>query len=907
MITFLDEVVADILTRVSINELKDCTIILPSRRAGLHLKKSFSKKINQTFLLPKITTVNDFIYGFSSFTLVSNFEAQLELYSSYCKIKKDPEPLDSFIQLAPMILNDFNLIDKHLLNTNEFIFDLNSISEIDNWSLSEKELTKSQLDYVEFWKHLGALYKQFHEDLQVKGLATEGAIYKTVSKEINTKIDHSTVFFVGLNALSTAEEKIINSFINKGNSQIYFDGDSFYCLDKNHEAGFFFRKSPIYKKTKLNELFTQKKKEITIYSAKNDVEQVQTIAKILEKNKQNINSCAVYLINEKLINPLIQNIPNKLEKLNITMGYPIINSYCYAFLSIVLSLFDNNKSNELWNKNKLHYQFVEELFTFPFVKKAIKQTLSQTKFWKNKQSKNIKYIQPSELTKEFPNLTPILSFLELKEISNAQQFLEKLEGFIERISTQIESKIEKDCISNMLLELTKLHKFIKNHHLKDKISSSIIVRVVKGKWSSLTTPFYGEPLAGVQIMGFLESRSLDFEHIILSSCNEAYLPGSEQDQSLIPNDLKKHYKIPGVYEKDAMYSYYFYRSIQRAKKIDIIYSTDSSSKLNSAEPSRFIHQIEKELCGNKNLIIKRNTFNFEYNKLKENSIIQDEFSKKQILALFDRGLSASSIKKYLDCPLDFYYKYILKIKEKEIVEETIENSTWGSILHLTLKRLFENRTTISIAVINELRKKYLAILHEEFILKFPDLRFKDGENSLLYHQAIKCLELFLDNEEKNIVSDGKYTILGVEKKMYHELKINHNNNTINVNLKGDIDRIDQTSKGIRIVDYKSGFLTGKDTKMKNFDAFSTKKYCLQLMLYAYLYHKNHNQTNLKSSIISLKNPKANFISLSINGSNTIDENILFEFEDYLTEFAIGLMDDHIEYKHNEKHKYCMIC
>jgi len=248
MITFLDETLKDILKTNNEQNLKNCIIVLPSRRAGLHLKKIISKHINETVFLPKITTINEFIYSLSELNLINGFEAELELYSSYLKVNSAKETLDNFIHLAPLILNDFNLIDKYLIDANEFIFDLKSVNEIENWSLNESNLTENQLDYVEFWKNLGVLYSEFNNQLSKKGLSTEGNIYRKVASSINLdEIDQSKSFyFIGLNALSISEEKIISTHLKTNGSKAYFDGDSYYGNDKKHEAGFFYRKSSIF-------------------------------------------------------------------------------------------------------------------------------------------------------------------------------------------------------------------------------------------------------------------------------------------------------------------------------------------------------------------------------------------------------------------------------------------------------------------------------------------------------------------------------------------------------------------------------------------------------------------------------------------------------------------------------------
>ncbi len=909
MITFLDETLNDILKTNNEQNLKNCIIVLPSRRAGLHFKKIVSNHINETVFLPKITTINEFIYSLSELTLINGFEAELELYSSYLKVNSAKETLDNFIHLAPLILNDFNQIDKYLLDANEFIFDLKSVNEIENWSLNESNLTENQLDYVEFWKNLGLLYNQFNNQLSKKGLSTEGNIYRKVANSINLDIiDHSKSFyFIGLNALSISEEKIISTHLKTNGSKAYFDGDSYYGNDKKHEAGFFYRKSAIFNSIKLPKHFDNFKKEINIYEVNNDVEQAQTVAAILEKENIKSPSCAIYLINEQVINPLLNNIPHNINSLNITMGYPINNTYTYAFLNEILTLFDKRNKKDFWSGNKLHYQFIEELFLLPLFKNSISKALKDTIYWKNKIKKNLKFIEINELINNFPEIENHLDFIHLKSIDKALDFIIYFSEYLSRIEKKINDKIEKECILIMLEELLKIKNYIQHYSLKDEISISVLIRVILSKWSRLTIPFFGEPLAGLQVMGFLESRALDFEHVILVSCNESHLPGSEFDGSLIPSDIKKHYKLPGTSEKDAMYSYYFYRSIQRAKKIELIYSSSGTSKIGSAEPSRFIYQIEKELSNSNNISVNKKHFDFNYNSFTKPNIIQNEFSIKEISSLFKSGLSASSIKKFLGCPLDFYYKYVIKLQEEEKIEEDIENSTWGNILHLTLEKLFKEKQIINKAALKEIKSNSTAFLDKEFAAIFPDGRYKDGHNALMYHQAIKCLEALLKNEEKNIAENGDYKILGIEKKVECILEADYKGKKIEFKVKAKIDRIDETKDGIRIVDYKSGFISKSDVSLKTFKSFSTQSYSLQLMLYAYLYNKECAETNLKSSILSLKNPKAKFINLTFNNNDSLNEELFLKFENYLIEFAQNLIQDDLEFKHDTKSKYCMMC
>ena len=845
---------------------------------------------------------------FSKLKSISGFEAELALYSAYLEIKQNPEKLDGFIHLAPLILSDFNLIDKYLLDANQFISNINAVNEIENWSLNKKELTDNQINFIDFWKDLGSLYHHFNSQIIKRGLSSEGNIYKTVSLNIEkaSKKTQETHFFIGLNALSKSEEKIIAAFLKNKTSKIYFDGDQYYTNNKQHEAGYFYRKSTLFNKINQPANFTSKPKQISIHKTGNDLEQVQLAASIIEKENIDTNSCAIYLINENVINPLIQNIPSKIKSLNITMGFPINNGFTYGFLIELLGLFDQRNSKDLWEGNKLNYQFIESLFLLPFFKKEYPGNLIDTPFWQNIIEKNIKFIDLNRLIKNFPKVKALFDFIELKEIKNSKTFITVLLDYLKTTLNFLTAEIERKCLYVMINELIKIKGFIDSYAYHQKISISVISRVLISKWSNLTIPFYGEPLAGVQVMGFLESRTLDFKHVILLSCNEADLPGSEFDASFIPADLKKHYQLPGTYEKDAMFGYYFYRAIQRAEKIDLIYSTSSSSKIGSAEPSRYLLQLEKQVKSKQINLLKKET-TFSYSTLTKKPIFQTPYSLNQLDQLFKRGLSPSSIKKYLDCPLDFYNRYVIKLKEPDQVEETMENSTWGNILHLTLKNLFKENQLIDLDAIQTIRTQANQQLKKEFELKFPDGRFNKGQNALMYFQAQKCLEAFFNNEHKNIIKNGNYKILGLEKKVEHTIEVLINDKKTPLRIKGDIDRIDQTKEGIRIVDYKSGFIKNGAVSLKNFNAFKTQNYSLQLITYAYLYHKQFKEDNLTAAIVSLKNPKGNFIYFSFNNNKVLGSALFSNYENYIADLVQQMTLENQEFKHNSKNKYCMIC
>ena len=905
--SFLDEVAVKIINEIKVDDLKDITIVLPSRRAGIYFKKILSNQLDQTFFLPNIITINEFIIQISDCEVINGFEAELELYSCYKKINENPESLDLFLNLAPIIINDFNLIDKYLLKADQLLFDLKSIKDIENWSFNNPELTENQNSFANFWTQLGELYHLFHQHLNKLNYTTEGHAYRIAANKIKVKAEKFTapIYLVGLNALSKSEESIINYLLEKQIASIYFDGDQYYTKNPDQEAGHFYRKFPFFKDQSIPNNFLSTDKKINIYEAKTDLDQIHIASTILQKENLNLSYTALYLIDENLLTPLIHNIPKNVNELNITMGFTIKNTYSFALIKLILNSLDNKNENIYWKGDHINYGFLQEILSLPIFNKIIPKTLSNTTYWKKIIKKNRKFIALNSFTTEFKETKDVVSFYKLKSIKNPLEFLKQLIEFFTLLKVKINNKIEINTLELSIESIKKIENYISNYSDKKFINKSIIIRALLKQISMIKIPFYGEPLKGLQVMGFLESRVLDYKNVILLSCNESCLPGSEFDNSLFPYDVKKHYKIPGVFEKDAIFSYYFYRSIQRAENIYLIYSTNEKSKIGSSEPSRYIHQLEKEIKHNhKTIQLEKKHFKFSENQQSQSIISNDKKTIAEIHNFFQTGISPSSINCYLSCPKDFYFKYLLKIREEPIIEETIENNTWGTIIHNTLQELFKELGIITTNKIDAFQQSFPNILKEEFNKKFPDGRFKEGKNALLYHQASKCINIYLKNEKKNIIKNGAFEVIAVEKKLEH--CINYEN--LNIKIKGNLDRIDKTNNGIRIIDYKSGFVQKGDVKINGFNTFKNHNYALQLMTYAYLFHSTDKEAEILPSIVSLKNPKSNIIYLNYKKNTALDQNVFIEFEEYLiNNFITNLLDEEHEFQHDKSSKFCMIC
>ncbi len=908
--SFLDEVAIKIINDIKVTNLKDITIILPSRRAGIYFKKILAQHINQSFLLPKITTINEFILDLSECKVIDSFEAELELYSCYKKIHEKPESLDLFLNLAPIIINDFNLIDKYLLKADKLLFDLKSIKEIENWSLNNSELTDNQNSFIDFWNKLGELYTSYHLRLKALNYTTEGHAYRIASDKIEKKAAflNDSIYFIGLNALSSSEEKIINHLIKIKKAEILFDGDQYYTKNPDHEAGHFFRKFSFFKNQKVSNHFLLNKKEIKVFEAKTDMDQIHITSSIIQKENLDLDSTAIYLVDEKLLTPFVYNIPKNVNDLNITMGYSIINTYSFGFIKLILNSLDNKNEKEYWKGNKVNYKLILEILSLPIFNDVIKEGIERTSYWRNIIKYNIKFIDLKSFINEFPKTSEIISFYKFKSIKDPVSFLKEIIEYLILLKISINNKIEINAVDLSIESIRKMLHFIENYSEKKSIKKSVLIRSLIKQFSFIKIPFYGEPLKGLQVMGFLESRVLDYKNVILLSCNESYLPGSEFDNSLIPFDVKKHYKIPGTFEKDAIFSYYFYRSIQRSEKIFLIHSNNEKSKIGSSEPSRYLHQLEKEVDGNyKNILFKKEHLKFPNSSQSSFEISNDRTTISKVLDFFETGISPSAINCYLSCPKDFYFKYILKINEQPIIEDTIENNTWGTIIHNTLQNLYEDLGIITSKKIDHFLIIYQSILEIEFNKLFPDHRYKEGKNALLYYQASKCIATYLNNEKQNIIKNGEFEVIAVEKKLEYHINHEYSKKEIKIKLKGNIDRIDKTKNGIRIVDYKSGFIQKSDVKINGFNTFKRHKHALQLMTYALIYHSIYKEENIQPSIISLKNPKSNIIYLNFKNNTPIDSNVYNEFEKYLINFIEILLDEKLKFDHEKSSDYCMMC
>jgi len=919
MESFLSEVAQKLLTQYSVQELKDIAVIVPSRRAGLHFKTELAKQIKQTFWAPQIQSLDDYIIDLHELTPIDPISVHFELFSCYCQLFEEPGSFDVFHSWSSQVLSDFNEIDRYLLPSELVFKNLKDIKEIEAWSFNADELSAGQEKFLEFWEKLGELYLLFNSKLEKKGFSTKGRIYKDVAnnpEKYLKNIPQKEIIFIGFNALSKSEETIFAWLKNLGKAEVFWDVDQYYMNDNIQEAGNFVRQYKKWNEENFKKIPNNitKEKTVTIYPANTNLNQINIAAQILSSNPQfGDTKSAVILSDEQLLKPFLNTIPIGIDKMNITMGYSFSNTLSLELLDIIFTIQINSKrfqSNQ--NKNTIYFKdlftFLEHVLVIKFFKnKGIDAVQIIDHFTKN----NFSFITKKNLEEVFGTNAGLLDILFYHSAINIESTILQLASFCDKLRLTLIDE------ANKTFEIEVLYKIIFNLKKIESINTEYpYIEDIEGIRNlfnlinkSEKLSFYGEPLEGLQVMGLLESRAIDFDNIILVSCNEKFLPGVQGSNSFIPHDLKIYLGLPTKQDREAIFSYYFYRLLNRVKNIHLIYNNGLPNGLDSNEISRYLIQIESELPHQ----IARKDYNFKWNnKSVPNEIKKDSSTLKKIDLLFENGLSPSALNTYLSCPLDFYYKYALRINEKQELEETIENSTQGTIIHEVLEELYkEHSPTITESSVNAMLNKYEALTDKLYLKQFPSKSYRFGKNLLYYKMALKEIKLFLTQEKKQIQKKGPIEILGLEEPLDTRIEIETSQGRKTIFLKGKADRIDVQNGQIRIIDYKSGFVKPEEVSVSSIEQVFEKPKAAQLLFYGYLYNKKNPNSGAISGIISMRNLKQNLIPFSLKekkGEENISEEELYSgFEEILISKIQEIYSVSILFTHDSKAKYCMLC
>ncbi len=894
MTSFIYQVLNDLKSKGF--NLSEVSFILPSRRAGVFLKKELSTLVQKNIFSPEIISIESFVEELADLKSISNTELLFEFYTVYTKITPvtEQEPFDSFTKWAQLIIQDFNEIDRYLIPQKNIFEYLSAIKDLDHWSL-EANQTPLISNYLKFWNKLYVYYQKFTSHLKLKNSGYQGLIYREAVNNLENYIQNTRKkhVFLGFNALNTCEETIIQELLQNELAYTYWDIDKSFVDRKYHDAGLFIRQHlktwKYFKNNKLNwlENLYETKKNITVFGVPKNVGQAKTVGTILEElSKDQIKNTAVILGDENLLLPVLNSIPKKIEAINITMGFPLKSIPLASLFEQLFSLQINYQSKYYYKDiiAIINHQYTALLFDPSNVKK-ITNTIN---------TNNLIYLTKEELIDTIENDKNIISLLFTDWNNNVDNAIE----ICFKLISVIKDKLVEDRKANQL-SLEYLYRFntlfneISSLNQKFKTLNSIsgLYSVYKELLSSETLDFQGEPLQGLQVMGMLESRVIDFETVIITNVNEGVLPSGKSNNSFIPFDVKIEKNLPTYKEKDAVYTYHFYHLLQRAKNIYILYNTETDALI-GGEKSRFINQLELEGIHDINHKIIAPKINVKPEKLltvpKTKSLI--EAIKNVAL----KGFSPSSLTNYVRNPIDFYNQKILGINTLDEVEENVAANTLGTVVHNTLEALY---IPLKGHILTQEHIKGLFPKIDEYINKFFKEEYKEGlinqgKNLIVYEVAKRYITNFLNFELEQIKKGNKIQIIDLEKKI-ENVYINIDQLDFPIKLNGTVDRIDVCNGKTRIIDYKTGKVEQKDVTVVNWEDLTTdyKKYSksFQVLMYAYmLTKKTELNFPVEAGIISFKNLKSGFIKFAKkekSGTSNKDVDIT---EDTLTEFEIEL-------------------
>ncbi|MCD6017078.1 MAG: hypothetical protein K0S53_199 [Bacteroidetes bacterium] len=919
-------------------------IVLPNKRGALYLKQHLAKTFQKTIWLPTIISAEELVAELSGLQQADSIDLICDLYTVYTGVLKDKaEPFDAFAKWGTLMLQDFNEADRYLVDTNALYQNLKEIREIENWSLSAENLTPTQQDYVNFMHQMGTIYHEFTKVLLEKKQAYQGFMYRKAveryqgSEYINR---FSKLLICGFNALNKAETIIFSELVKEKKAAIIYDADTYYVKHESYEAGLFLRKN--FKNTWLDtkdhigDYFKEIPKHIDIVAVPKQMGQAQVVSHQLNewiKQGRSLNKTAVVLADESLLFPILNHLPKEVQHVNITMEYPLRLSPIYDLMDNLISL--HQSTQKAGGSSSFYFADVFKILQNSLFKKYYRSFEPRVPLQSIIQriiDKNYVWINTKVLSELFEDHYPYIEHL-FSAWTNSAQGIEAMSRIITVFNTSEKEELqlsstEKEYLHVFTKYFNRLQSLVTTHdYLNSLLTLKSLYKQIIG---AASVPFIGEPLQGLQIMGVLETRTLDFENIILLGVNEGVLPSGKSANSFIPNDLKRYHDMPLYGDKDAIYAYHFYRLLQRASNVLITYNTEHSV-LGSGEKSRFITQLQFELqrynpahtiteqmlSGDALPASSRNVIAISKTDLNLAPILYKLSTDSQYA-----GLSPSALITYKDCALRFFFRYGVGIKETEDVEESAEANTQGSILHESLEMLFQ--PFIGRVLTEEDLKGCLTKTEESVNLIFQNYfsqrESQFGKNFLqrkvLYEYVNKLLRNDLKLIQQSKRTNELLSLIDLERTLSATVTISIKGIETVIYLKGSADRIDKLGNKIRIIDYKSSVKTDDKFKFTNFeDLFTDTQYnkMLQLFMYAWLVVKNNlaKPEELQPCIIPFKkfeeHPK--FIMEDKKGGAILEftNELLQEFEDHLKQKISEILSPSNSFIQTEDEDQCEYC
>ncbi len=865
-------------------EIHRLAFVFPNRRAGLFFQKYLSEISEKPLFSPSILTINDLFMQLSGKHPADKIQMLFRLYELYKQRSGSSESFDEFIYWGEMLLNDFDDIDKYMVDARMLFRNVSDLKSLDDdfnylspeqvqairsfWSsFYPKGDSPNQQHFLELWEILYDLYAGLRTSLAKDGCGYDGMIFREVveqlEKEPMSDFPFDQVVFVGLNALSVSEERLLLALQKKGVADFYWDYVGPWVTDPDNKASFFLERNlrlfPSRMQLPVTEPVQAEIRVMGVPSAIGQAKQVYPILQALADEQQLTDESAlrtaIVLPDEHLLVPVLNAIPEAIQHINVTMGYPLAGTPVAALMEYILTLQKNIRYID--RVPVFYFRDVLPILNHQYVMAAAPEEVSQ--LVKDMTAGNRIYVHAADL-----NRHELLSIL-FTPVQNTEELSDYLIHVLEALnaclrnnrpnpddeemisnSTQTTADIEQEFIFHYFATVNRMKEVMREAKIEMRLDTYF--RLLKRMTDLITIPFEGEPLSGLQVMGVLETRALDFDRLIILSMNEGIFPLKKAANSFIPYNLRRGFGLPTYEHQDSVWAYHFYRLIRRAKQVTLLYDTRTTG-LQTGEVSRFVHQLR---------------YHYQYPLIDELVVydvassavppisVQKTAEVEKLLSDFlfggPRALSASAINTYLDCPLKFYFSVLEQIQEEDEITETVERDVFGSILHKVMEDLYApfKGKLVTADLLKLLRKDQplltgtIARAFAELFFKSPVVRPLEGENFLTGEMIRKYAEKILEQ-------DARFTpfhYIESEKKVRATITLSDRRI---VQLKGFIDRVDSLDRVLRIVDYKTG--SGKlefESVEGLFDkeAKDRPKAVMQVFLYAWMYQQLPEYTGM---------------------------------------------------------------
>ncbi len=945
MKSFLDKTAEYVFTNFA-EDIDRICIVLPNRRAGLFLKRSIAAQAKKTIWAPHIYSLEDFIISLSGFRIIDPVYLQFELYRVHKQVDgPNAQSFEDFIKWGRVLLNDFNEVDKYLVDPLQLFGYLTDEKALSLWNPENTALSEFQVSYLRFYQSLKSYYSLLNAELIHKNEVYQGLAYRKVAQNIDSiqeQLPWKRIIFAGFNALTRAESRIISTLENSGKAEVLWDADKYYMEDETQEAGKFIR--AFYQqsnKTKfkwVDNNFHESEKVITLYGVPQNVGQVKIAGQLLRElsvRESELDQTAVVLNDESMVEPLLNSIPDEAGKFNLTMGLPLKSTPLFRLIDSVMELQSNILKFERSSSktSKIYFRDILRVLDHPYILALlIEDNLRELPSSIRKSNKiflGYDELMDSYFLKDC-SVKRIISCMVKPWQDNPTTGLESLLIVIGELKTYFTGRIRDEAgskdRSDLELEylfhfniiLQKLSKLLKEYPYIENLK---VFRSLFSQLVQMTLPFYGEPLRGLQVMGMLETQTLDFKNIIMLGVNEDFIPSGKSANSFIPLDIRRKFSLPTYHERNAVFAYHFYRLIQRANKVSIIYNTEPGD-LGSGDKSRFIAQLQYEIPKyNPKIKIHERILSVPALTDKINDRIEISKSPEILKKLNDQvfyGFSASALNTYRNCPLQFYFKYIAGLDEADEPEETIEASTLGSVIHDVLAVMykpFEGRKIFP-DDIQKIKSQAEYLVKDAFKKHYANGDIDFGKNLLIVKVAIQYILNFLESEtffcKKINAEEGYVMIREIEKKVSSSILIGDGQDSLTINLSGRFDRVDEISGTIRIIDYKTGRIEKKDLKLKLWEDLSKDvklDKVFQLLFYTYIYSNNEIKklSTIVPGIISFRNLSSGLLNLELPEKDISGLESLEKFESLLKSILNDIFNSEIPFYQTEIIDNCKFC